>query len=102
VERELVGGSEGGAACSLTGFLPRTASSDSCATMSSLVERLRVRSERRPRYALDESDDDLPLRAVAGKGKDRQNDAPAERIEREDAVWLIGGSLLFACCCEFC
>jgi len=98
VERELGVGSEGGAACSLTGFQSRTASSDSCATMSSLVERLRVRSERRPRYALDESDDDLPLRAVAGKGKDRQNDAPAERIEREDAVWLIGGSLLCACC----
>ncbi|AQL01564.1 CHD3-type chromatin-remodeling factor PICKLE [Zea mays] len=53
--------------------------------MSSLVERLRVRSERRPRYALDESDDDLPLRVGAGKGKDQQNDAPAERIEREDA-----------------
>ncbi|WVZ82247.1 hypothetical protein U9M48_029533 [Paspalum notatum var. saurae] len=54
--------------------------------MSSLVERLRVRSERRPLYTLDESDDDLPPRGGAGKGKDRQNDAPAERIEREDAV----------------
>ena len=74
---------------------------DLYATMSSLVERLRVRSERRPRYALDESDDDLPLRVGAGKGKDQQNDAPAERIEREDAVWLIGVSLLFACCCDF-
>lgn len=70
--------------------------------MSSLVERLRVRSERRPRYALDESDDDLPLRGGPGKGKDRHNDAPAERIEREDAVWLIGGLLLGACCYEFC
>ncbi|KAG2609908.1 hypothetical protein PVAP13_4KG075700 [Panicum virgatum] len=53
--------------------------------MSSLVERLRVRSERRPLYTLDESDDDLPPRGGAGKGKDRQDDAPAERIEREDA-----------------
>nr|CAB3469615.1 unnamed protein product [Digitaria exilis] len=53
--------------------------------MSSLVERLRVRSERRPLYTLDESDDDLPPRGGQGKGKDRQNDAPAERIEREDA-----------------
>jgi hypothetical protein len=62
--------------------------------MSSLVERLRVRSERRPLYTLDESDDDLPPRG--GKGKDRQNDAPAERIEREDAVWLPGvASLCF-------
>jgi chromodomain-helicase-DNA-binding protein 4 len=58
--------------------------------MSSLVERLRVRSERRPLYTLDESDDDLPPRGGAGKGKDRQDDAPAERIEREDAVKLIG------------
>ncbi|XP_062228270.1 CHD3-type chromatin-remodeling factor PICKLE-like [Phragmites australis] len=53
--------------------------------MSSLVERLRVRSEKRPLYTLDESDDDLPPRGGAGKGKDRQDDAPAERIEREDA-----------------
>ncbi|KAL6861920.1 hypothetical protein ACP4OV_017620 [Aristida adscensionis] len=53
--------------------------------MSSLVERLRVRSERRPLYTLDESDDDLPPRGGAGKGRDRQGDAPAERIEREDA-----------------
>ncbi|KAL6606072.1 hypothetical protein ACP70R_041725 [Stipagrostis hirtigluma subsp. patula] len=53
--------------------------------MSSLVERLRVRSERRPLYTLDESDDDLPPRGGAGKGRDRQNDAPTERIEREDA-----------------
>ncbi|CAN6214832.1 unnamed protein product [Urochloa humidicola] len=53
--------------------------------MSSLVERLRVRSERRPLYTLDESDDDLPPRGGSGKGKDRKDDAPTERIEREDA-----------------
>ncbi|CAM0913118.1 unnamed protein product [Alopecurus aequalis] len=52
--------------------------------MSSLVERLRVRSEKRPRYILDESDDDLPPRGGNGKGKDRQDDPPARQIERED------------------
>lgn len=66
--------------------------------MSSLVERLRVRSDRRPLYTLDESDDDLPPRDGAGKGKDGQNDVPIERIEREDVVWLIRlyFSMLFA------
>jgi chromodomain-helicase-DNA-binding protein 4 len=62
--------------------------------MSSLVERLRVRSERRPLYTLDESDDDLPPRDGAGKGTNRLNDVPVERIEREDAVWLIRALLL--------
>ncbi|XP_047075437.1 CHD3-type chromatin-remodeling factor PICKLE [Lolium rigidum] len=52
--------------------------------MSSLVERLRVRSDKRPRYTLDESDDDLPPRGGNGKGKDWQDDAPAKQIERED------------------
>ncbi|KAK3131779.1 hypothetical protein QOZ80_6AG0511350 [Eleusine coracana subsp. coracana] len=52
--------------------------------MSSLVERLRVRSERRPLYTLDGSDDDLPPRDGAGKGKDQQNDVPVERIDRKD------------------
>ncbi|KAG8093796.1 hypothetical protein GUJ93_ZPchr0012g21180 [Zizania palustris] len=53
--------------------------------MSSLVERLRVRSDKRPLYTLDESDDDLPPRGGAGKGRDRHGDAPTERIVREDA-----------------
>ncbi|GJN29461.1 hypothetical protein PR202_gb17687 [Eleusine coracana subsp. coracana] len=57
--------------------------------MSSLVERLRVRSERRPLYTLDESDDDLPPRDGAGKGKDRQNDVPVERIKRKDVFPLV-------------
>jgi hypothetical protein len=60
--------------------------------MSSLVERLRVRSEKRPRYILDESDDDLPPRG--GKGKGWQDDAPAQQIEREDVVWLDQGPFL--------
>ncbi|VAI71304.1 unnamed protein product [Triticum turgidum subsp. durum] len=57
--------------------------------MSSLVERLRVRSDKRPRYTLDESDDDFPPRGGNGKGKDRDGDPPVKQIEREDAVWLI-------------
>ncbi|CAL9155467.1 unnamed protein product [Musa hybrid cultivar] len=51
--------------------------------MSSLVERLRVRSEKRPLYNLDDSDDDD---FVVGKGsKSKQEEKPAERIERDDA-----------------
>jgi chromodomain-helicase-DNA-binding protein 4 len=63
--------------------------------MSSLVERLRVRSDKRPRYTLDESDDDLPPRGGNGKGKDWQDDAPAKQIEREDLVWLITPCFFF-------
>ncbi|XVE97353.1 hypothetical protein REPUB_Repub03eG0012300 [Reevesia pubescens] len=48
--------------------------------MSSLVERLRVRSERRPIYNLDESDDDADF--VSGKsGKTQEK---LERIVRDD------------------
>lgn len=51
--------------------------------MSSLVERLRVRSEKRPLYNLDDSDDDD---FVVGKGsKSKQEEKPAERIQRDDA-----------------
>ncbi|XP_064961860.1 CHD3-type chromatin-remodeling factor PICKLE-like [Musa acuminata AAA Group] len=51
--------------------------------MSSLVERLRVRSEKRPLYNLDDSDDDD---FVVGKGsKSKQEEKPAEKIERDDA-----------------
>jgi chromodomain-helicase-DNA-binding protein 4 len=49
--------------------------------MSSLVERLRVRSERRPVYNLDESDDDD---YVSGKAKNPQE--KIERFVRDDAV----------------
>uniref|UniRef100_A0A2C9UD31 CHD3-type chromatin-remodeling factor PICKLE n=1 Tax=Manihot esculenta TaxID=3983 RepID=A0A2C9UD31_MANES len=49
--------------------------------MSSLVERLRVRSERKPLYNLDESDDDAEF--VSGKpGKSQEK---IERIVRPDA-----------------
>ncbi|XP_061964323.1 CHD3-type chromatin-remodeling factor PICKLE-like isoform X3 [Populus nigra] len=48
--------------------------------MSSLVERLRVRSERRPVYNLDESDDDD---YVSGKAKNPQE--KIERFVRDDA-----------------
>ena len=50
--------------------------------MSSLVERLRVRSERRPLYNLDISDDE----ADVGPGKSGQPAEKPERIDREDAV----------------
>ncbi|XP_057525140.1 CHD3-type chromatin-remodeling factor PICKLE-like isoform X2 [Amaranthus tricolor] len=49
--------------------------------MSSLVERLRVRSERRPLYNLDISDDE----ADVGPGKSGQPAEKPERIDREDA-----------------
>lgn len=53
--------------------------------MSSLVERLRVRSDRRPIYNLDESDDDADV--VPGKpGTTQEN---FEKIDRSDAVSLF-------------
>ncbi|KAL9338729.1 hypothetical protein Peur_067744 [Populus x canadensis] len=52
-----------------------------CHEMSSLVERLRVRSERRPIYNLDESDDDADF--VSGKAKKPQE--KIERFVRDDA-----------------
>ncbi|XP_057522880.1 CHD3-type chromatin-remodeling factor PICKLE-like isoform X2 [Amaranthus tricolor] len=48
--------------------------------MSSLVERLRVRSERRPVYSLDLSDDEADL----GRGKSGDPSEKPERIVRED------------------
>ncbi|KAJ4827142.1 hypothetical protein Tsubulata_024448 [Turnera subulata] len=49
--------------------------------MSSLVERLRVRSERKPIYNLDDSDDDADFVAnKAGKSKEK-----IEKIVRDDA-----------------
>lgn len=50
--------------------------------MSSLVERLRVRSDRRPVYNIDESDDEADF--VSGK----RGTAPEkfEKIIRSDAV----------------
>ncbi|KAG7037640.1 hypothetical protein SDJN02_01269, partial [Cucurbita argyrosperma subsp. argyrosperma] len=48
--------------------------------MSSLVERLRVRSERRPVYNLDESDDDFDYKhKKPGSTQDK-----FEKLERED------------------
>ncbi|KAI7747238.1 hypothetical protein M8C21_002030 [Ambrosia artemisiifolia] len=48
--------------------------------MSSLVERLRVRSDSRPRYSLDESDEESDL--LFGKSKKSEN---IEKIVRDDA-----------------
>lgn len=70
--------------------------------MSSLVERLRVRSDKRPRYTLDESDDDFPPRGGNGKGKDRDGDPPVKQIEREDAVWLITARFRIMSNSNFC
>ncbi|GAB2275370.1 hypothetical protein Dimus_010129 [Dionaea muscipula] len=50
--------------------------------MSSLVERLRVRSDRRPVYSIDLSDDESDL----VRGKPSVNAEKPERIVRDDAV----------------
>ncbi|KAK3033012.1 hypothetical protein RJ639_037141 [Escallonia herrerae] len=69
--------------------------------MTSLVERLRVRSDRRPVYNLDDSDDDADLL----RGKSGNNQQKFEKIVRSDAkddsCQACGGSgnLL---CCETC
>ncbi|TYG38483.1 hypothetical protein ES288_D13G227000v1 [Gossypium darwinii] len=49
--------------------------------MSSLVERLRIRSDRRPVYILDESDDDADFVS----GKSGKTDGNLEKIVRTDA-----------------
>ncbi|XP_008799628.2 CHD3-type chromatin-remodeling factor PICKLE-like [Phoenix dactylifera] len=51
--------------------------------MSSLVERLRVRSERRPLYTDDDSDDDLYV--ARGGSESKQEERPPEKIVRDDA-----------------
>nr|CAD1825673.1 unnamed protein product [Ananas comosus var. bracteatus] len=51
--------------------------------MSSLVERLRVRSENKPRYNIDDSDDDLFVPLATSKRK--QEEKPPEKIVRDDA-----------------
>ncbi|KAI7995163.1 CHD3-type chromatin-remodeling factor PICKLE [Camellia lanceoleosa] len=69
--------------------------------MSSLVERLRVRSERRPIYNLDDSDDE----AYLDKGKSGSSHHKIEKIVRpdskDDSCRACGesGNLL---CCETC
>lgn len=52
------------------------------ADMSSLVERLRVRSDRKPVYNIDESDDDADFLP----GKPGRTEEKFERIVRSDAV----------------
>lgn len=53
--------------------------------MSSLVERLRVRSDRKPIYQLDESDDDADFE----QGKRGTTEEKFERIVRIDAVCFL-------------
>lgn len=62
--------------------------------MSSLVERLRVRSDRKPVYNIDDWDDgeDLDLKRP-GSGLDQQK---IERIVRDDAV--CSSRVVFCCC----
>lgn len=55
--------------------------------MSSLVERLRARSDRRPIYSIDESDDDDFVPRKPGVTLDK-----LEKIVRDDAVCI---SILF-------
>lgn len=53
--------------------------------MSSLVERLRDRTDRKPIYNLDESDDDADfVSRKSGKTEEK-----LERIVRDDAVSLF-------------
>lgn len=49
--------------------------------MASLVERLRVRSDRRPVYSLDDSDDE----SLIARDKSKNNQEIAEKFVREDA-----------------
>lgn len=53
--------------------------------MSSLVERLRVRSDRKPVYHLDESDDDADF----VQGKPGTTEEKFERIVRTDGVGFL-------------
>lgn len=53
--------------------------------MTSLVERLRVRSDRKPLYHLDESDDDVDF----VQGKPGATQEKFERIVRDDAVCCL-------------
>lgn len=62
--------------------------------MSSLVERLRVRSDRRPVYNLDESDDD----ADYASGKAGTSQEKFERIIRDDAVCFFIVNFSFQFC----
>ncbi|GKU87355.1 hypothetical protein SLEP1_g1763 [Rubroshorea leprosula] len=53
--------------------------------MSSLVERLRARSERRPIYNLDDSDEEADFE----HGKPGKTKEKLEQIDRTDAVCFL-------------
>ncbi|KAI3737951.1 hypothetical protein L2E82_27969 [Cichorium intybus] len=67
--------------------------------MSSLVERLRVRSDSRPRYSLDDSDDESDI--LLGKSKNEQFEKIIRDDAKEDSCNACGesGNLLV---CETC
>ncbi|KAD5802982.1 hypothetical protein E3N88_14342 [Mikania micrantha] len=56
--------------------------------MSSLAERLRVRSDSWPRYSLDESDDELDLLL----GKSKKSETVRENCQKEDSCNACGES----------
>lgn len=63
--------------------------------MASLVERLRVRSDRRPIYTLDESDEEADLvRKKSGAGPSSDS---FERFQRPDTV-ITPPELPCLCC----
>lgn len=67
--------------------------------MSSLVERLRVRSEKRPVYHDNDSDDDLPI--GLRKGRPKQEKQPEKFVRedaKEDACQACGESGSLICC----
>lgn len=67
--------------------------------MSSLVERLRVRSDRKPVYNIDDWDDgeELDLKKT-GPSSDQQK---IERIVRDDAVCSCSFSVVFVVVISF-
>lgn len=68
--------------------------------MSSLVERLRIRSDRRPLYSLDVSDDEAEFEQRPG----RTTQEKPERVVRTDAVslplYLLFVLFQFRFCCR--
>lgn len=65
--------------------------------MSSLVERLRVRSERKPVYSLDDSEDESDI--LHGKSKNPQT---FEKIDRTDAVCFYERIFYFLILTTYC
>lgn len=52
--------------------------------MSSMAERLRARSEKRPMYTLDESDDEFLLPVPGSKGKKKEDGKRKDEGRKRD------------------